>query len=648
MSRNSAGTYTAPASSVNPAVEGTTIDEADFNALVDDLETALTDSLSVSGKGKVTAHIDFDENASPGTPDANVGRLYTADIGGTTSLMYKDASGTVSNLLLNAPALSFSFSTSTTTTSDPGSGVVRFNNATLASVTEIAVDDNDASGTDVSTEVLSWDDTGTTNRGRLLVQKRSASGVVRVIFTVSGASTDESGWTRLAVTYVSHVGTFAASDPLAITFLPPGPTGPMGSGDVTGPAASVDSEIALFSSTTGKVIKRASTTGILKGTSGVISAASAGTDYYNPGGTDVAVADGGTGVSSLTAYAVMCGGTTGTGAVQSIASVGTSGQVLTSNGAGALPTFQAAAAGGHITNPQGRLTLTSATPVLTSTVSGATTIYYTQYSGQYCPIYSGSAWAMSDVGGELSQTTTDTTKSPAACTTNSNYDLFVWNDSGTYRCTRGPAWTSDTARGTGVGTTELQRISGIWTNKNAITNGPAANRGTYVGTVRTNGSSQIDYIFGGTAAGGTEAKHYVWNMYNRVSVAGMVGNSTASWTYAVNAWRAANAATTYRMNLVIGLAESAVSVDYQATVAGAPGIANAEIAIGLDSSTTAAGSYGFTQNAYAPMPAIYREITTLGYHYFQALEKASSGATITVYGGSAQVYQAGLLYSFYA
>lgn len=52
------------------------------------------------------------------------------------------------------------------------------------------------------------------------------------------------------------------------------------------------------------------------------------------------VANGGTGRDSHTAYAVICGGTTTTGAQQSIASVGTSGQVLTSNGAGALPTFQ--------------------------------------------------------------------------------------------------------------------------------------------------------------------------------------------------------------------------------------------------------------------------------------------------------------------
>jgi len=53
------------------------------------------------------------------------------------------------------------------------------------------------------------------------------------------------------------------------------------------------------------------------------------------------VAQGGTGVTSTTAYAVLCGGTTSTGNLQSIAGVGTSGQVLTSNGAGALPTFQA-------------------------------------------------------------------------------------------------------------------------------------------------------------------------------------------------------------------------------------------------------------------------------------------------------------------
>lgn len=57
-------------------------------------------------------------------------------------------------------------------------------------------------------------------------------------------------------------------------------------------------------------------------------------------GTTIAVANGGTGRTSHAAYAVICGGTTSTAAQQSVSGLGTSGQVLTSNGAGALPTWQ--------------------------------------------------------------------------------------------------------------------------------------------------------------------------------------------------------------------------------------------------------------------------------------------------------------------
>jgi hypothetical protein len=63
-------------------------------------------------------------------------------------------------------------------------------------------------------------------------------------------------------------------------------------------------------------------------------------------GTVLTVSQGGTGDSSVTAYAVLCGGTTSTGAVQSVSGVGSSGQVLTSNGAAALPTWQAASSSG--------------------------------------------------------------------------------------------------------------------------------------------------------------------------------------------------------------------------------------------------------------------------------------------------------------
>lgn len=51
---------------------------------------------------------------------------------------------------------------------------------------------------------------------------------------------------------------------------------------IEGVTSSVDSEIALWSSTTGKVLKRADVTGVLKATSGVLAAATAGTDYAKP------------------------------------------------------------------------------------------------------------------------------------------------------------------------------------------------------------------------------------------------------------------------------------------------------------------------------------------------------------------------------
>lgn len=60
--------------------------------------------------------------------------------------------------------------------------------------------------------------------------------------------------------------------------------GATGSGDLSGPASSVNNEIVLFSGTTGKIVKSATTTGIVKATSGVIGAATAGTDYVAPGG----------------------------------------------------------------------------------------------------------------------------------------------------------------------------------------------------------------------------------------------------------------------------------------------------------------------------------------------------------------------------
>ena len=63
---------------------------------------------------------------------------------------------------------------------------------------------------------------------------------------------------------------------------------------------------------------------------------------------------------ATTAYAVLTGGITGTGALQQVSGIGTSGQVLTSNGSGALPTWQAASSSGHTIEDEG-VTLTART-----------------------------------------------------------------------------------------------------------------------------------------------------------------------------------------------------------------------------------------------------------------------------------------------
>ncbi len=92
----------------------------------------------------------------------------------------------------------------------------------------------------------------------------------------------------------------------------------------------------------------------------------------------VTVPKGGTGDTSFTAYAVITGGTTSTSSLQSVASLGTSGQVLTSNGAGALPSFSTVS--GFVTSVSGtanRITSSGgASPVIdiSSSYAGQTSI----------------------------------------------------------------------------------------------------------------------------------------------------------------------------------------------------------------------------------------------------------------------------------
>ncbi len=185
------------------------------------------------------------------------------------SLVYIDTAGTFANddkvfISFTAsgedgaiPGYFYKFDTGTSDT-DPGAGEIAFNNGTYASATEIYIDDADSNGVTVSTDILTWDDSTSTIRGNLMIYDiNDRSTYAR--FNITGASTDASGYVKLAVTHVASNNTFSAADELSVHFSRSGNKGDTGSTGATGStgstgatgAAGTNSQLAMtFSNST--------------------------------------------------------------------------------------------------------------------------------------------------------------------------------------------------------------------------------------------------------------------------------------------------------------------------------------------------------------------------------------------------------------
>lgn len=293
----------------------------------------------------------------------------------------------------------------------------------------------------------------------------------------------------------------------------------------------------------------------------------------------------------------------------------------------------------HVVTPQGRLSISTGVPVMTSGVTGATSHFYVPYVGNTVPIYNGTSWTPLLLTGQLTQTCADTTKSPAACANSSNYDVFVWSDAGTARATRGPAWSSSTTRGTGAGTTELVRVDGVLMNANAITNGPLAQRGVYVGTFRTNGTATIDWSLGGSASGGTAGNLSVWNMYNRVAVSALVIDTGVGYTYTSATVRQARASAGNQISFIAGLIEDSFTATMmgQVTTSGAAS-AFGQYGVGLNTTSafSAGRSFVFAPTAVANIganAATANLLPGLGLNVISANE-ASDGTNANTFNNS--------------
>lgn len=252
---------------------------------------------------------------------------------------------------------------------------------------------------------------------------------------------------------------------------------------------------------------------------------------------------------------------------------------------------------------EGRLTLTTGTPVMTSTVTAATTVYFTPYKGNYIALYDGSAdWDVVEF--------TEISLSLSGYTANKNYDIWCYNNGGTATL-ESTVWTDNTTRATA-----LAKQDGVYVKSGATTR-------RYLGTIRINSSGgQCDFELGGLAVGGAIQSLYVWNYYNRVPVTTYTGDTTDYWIY-TGGWRSANNSATYRLDLIVGVQEDIITASYNCYIY-TSGTAN--VGVGYDTTLAFSGSpSGMYAGQYAF--AEYRTQPTAGYHYVQAVEAGFSGTS---------------------
>jgi hypothetical protein len=300
--------------------------------------------------------------------------------------------------------------------------------------------------------------------------------------------------------------------------------------------------------------------------------------------------------------------------------------------------------GGSFCMPSGRATLVTATPVLITDQTAKSTVFFTPYNGNRISLYNGTDFSV-DTFTEVSQALSDATKSPAVSVANSVYYLMAWSDAGTFRVTRGPAWTSSSNPGTGAGTAELEMFNGVRVNKFDITNGPLARRGVMVGCIETDAANQMNMMFApAAAAGGSNNRLDVWNMFNRVAIASNCRDSTDTWAYSTKTWRSANNSTSNRITLVCGLIEDSILARYTVPVTSTGSVQIlAHAGIGLNVTNAFSGTVTPTVTANTAANNLggnahgsYSGLVSLGSSFIQAIEAATTAGTTTWQGDNGE------------
>ena len=324
--------------------------------------------------------------------------------------------------------------------------------------------------------------------------------------------------------------------------------------------------------------------------------------------TPLAVASGGTGLDSLTSASVIVGA--GTSDVTFVAP-GTSGNVLTSNGS----IWSSSAVAAVVTDLgicEGRLTLTSGTPVTTADVTGATSVFFAPYAGNRIALYDGSSdWNV--------RTFTEITIAVGTIDAGKPYDLFAYDNSGTVTFDAPLAWTNDTSRATAL------------TPQNGVLVKTGATTRRYIGTLYTTATTTTEDSY---------AKRFLWNYYNRVTRPMRVLEATSSWVYTTATLRQARGSAANQLDFVCGMNETPVSAMIAATYANTSAGVNVLVSLGLDStSATATGvvfnaAAGAAGSPHVPVASLVT-FPGVGRHYVVWLEYSTATGTTTWYSASA-------------
>jgi hypothetical protein len=304
----------------------------------------------------------------------------------------------------------------------------------------------------------------------------------------------------------------------------------------------------------------------------------------------------------------------------------------------------------------GRLTLTSNTPVMTADVTGATTLYYADYNSDLVPVYNGTNWVEYSLSGQLSLALDSNSAHTGYQQSGNNFDLFVGLNSGTLELCTGPAWSSNSSRGTGAGTTQLQMLNGIWTNENSMTcrfgNSSsntftcAANQCTFVGSMRAtaNGQSTVKCI-PSAAAGGTAPVIGISNAYNQVPISCIDMDSTNPWTYAASAFRAANNSTSNSIGWISALAQGPIVLSYTNTNSNSTvgnityiGVSQIDNSASVSRDALMSAPTGTTADNWQQSSINFSSYPVLGYHTYYAVESCGGGTCSYGLGAASMVF----------